>query len=129
MHAPDHEAPEQDTLFVTIFDAPVRTGGNVAMAYARVRGVITVFAQAALGETCGQAGMRLPFGYFAKRIAQASRADTDPFFFESEQDIANSPVRMQNLHERQVNFTFLYSTQYDPDRGELSEININVEVQ
>ncbi len=131
--APNHEAPEQDTLFITVERSVVRAGGNVALASARINGTLTVFSQGMLRETEvddeENKGVRLPFGFFGKRIHQADASDTKHFFFESEQDVAGSPVRVQNLHERQVAFTYLYSAQYDPDRGELNQVNFTLEDQ
>lgn len=102
--------------------------GNAPMATARVTGFLTVFSQGVLDETDESAGVRLPFGFFAKRIAQANPEDTRPFFFGPESDVSNSAARFQNLHERQVPFTFLYSAQYDPDRGQLNGLEFNLEV-
>jgi hypothetical protein len=125
--APTEETAEQDTLFITITEVKARTGGNIASQSARVKGVLTVFSQGMLHETHDAKEVRLSYGYFSRRIAQAAYADTKPFFFEEERDIAGSPARVQNLHERQVNFTFLYSAQYDPDRGELNEVDFQIE--
>lgn len=127
-NAPKEDTPEQDTLFITISSARTSTAGKVGIQRARVTGFLTVFSQAMLTETeSNSKDVRLPFGFFAKRISQAAYVDTKPFFFEEEREVTNSPARTQNLHERQVSFTFLYSAQYDPDRGELNEVDFNIE--
>lgn len=112
-NAANPETPEQDTLFIEIQNVATRLASGKQTA--RVLGAATVFAQAD----------RLTYGFFAKRIENADHADTKHFFFESEQDIVNSPCRMVNLHERRLGFVFLYDSQYDPDKGELNELTIS----
>lgn len=111
--APNPEAPEQDTLFIEILTVKSRmsaaAGGRET---ARVLGAVTVFSQAG----------RLPYGYFLKRIENAAPADKKNLFFEPEQDVPGSPARYVNLHERRLPFLFLYDSQYDPDKGEITEI-------
>ncbi len=132
MLAPDYDAPEQDTLFITVEDSVSKAGGKTSNVTARVKGFLTVFSQAMLSEVQKSNGeadkaMRLPLGYFTKRIHQADYALTKDFFFERERDVVGSPARVQNLHERQVPFTYLYSAQYDPDRGEMTDITFTLE--
>lgn len=118
--APSYDAPEQDTLFIDIADCVARTSaGAGGRATAKVLGSIVVFSQA----------NRTPFGFFAKRIEQASLDDKRNLFFEREIDIPNSPARLQNLHERRVGFQFLYDAQYDPDRGELTSMTLSLEME
>lgn len=113
--APNHEALEQDTMFIEITYVLGRLSGT-DRATARVGGFITVFSQAD----------RLPYGFFAKRIARADPSDTRRLFFQREVDLQDSPARLQNLHERRVGFTFLYDAQYDPDKGSLTELTMEI---
>lgn len=115
--APNYEAPEQDTLFIEILEVRSRmsskSGGR---ATCKVIGAAVVFSQAT----------KLPFGFFAKRVEQAALADTGNLIFEREIDVPGSPARLINLHERRMGFTFLYDTQYDPDRGDLTRLTISL---
>ncbi len=115
-NAPDFNAPEQDTLFIEILTVRSRmSASDGGRETARVLGAATLFSQ----------NTRLPYGFFAKRVEQARSVDTKGLFFETEQDVAASPARMINLHERRLPFMFLYDSQYDPDRGEISEIDFS----
>lgn len=116
--APDYEAPEQDTLFIEITAVkPRMSTGNGGRETATVNGAAIVFSQ----------DNRLPFGFFAKRVEQANVDDTKDLFFQTEEDLAASPARLQNIHERRVPFVFLYDSQYDPDRGELTDLEFSLE--
>lgn len=115
-NAPDINAPEEDTLFIEILTVRPRMSNiDGGRETARVLGAATVFSQAG----------RLPYGFFAKRIEQSKHADTKGLFFEPEMDVATSPARMLNLHERRLPFMFLYDSQYDPDRGEITEVELS----
>lgn len=108
------ESFEQDTLFITILSSKTRVlnKNNGAIA-AKVTGSLTVFSQ----------DNKLTYGYFNKRIEAADPIYTKGLFF-SDIDIDDpaSPARLQNIHERISNFTFLYDSQYDPSKGELTEL-------
>lgn len=104
---------EQDTLFVTVTRSSSKT--HKGWATAKVEGYLTVFSR----------GDALPYGYFSKRIEQADPLLTNPFFFyEMETDIASSPARMIDIHERRLSFIFLYEEQYDPRQGELTSLEL-----
>lgn len=109
---PDVEAPEQDVLFVEITDAKTRPYGPDRIS-AKVTGNLILFSQAA----------RTPYGFFNKKIQQAKNEDRKKFIFGREIDVPDSPARIQDLHEKQVPFTFLYDAQYDPDQGEISSLD------
>lgn len=107
---------EQDTLFITVQTARTKVsdaeGGRET---AKVTGFITVYSQ----------DNRLPFGFFSKRINAADPSDTERlFFFDMEVDKADSPARLQNIHERSIGFVFLYDSQFDPDKGSLTSLEI-----
>ena len=119
-NAPSMEAPEQDTLFIDITEVrPRMANAGGGRQTAKVVGAVVVFSQAE----------RTPFGFFSKRVEQADAADTANLFFQSEVDIPNSPARIVNLHERRVPFVFLYVSQYDPSRGELTSITLSLETE
>jgi len=104
-------APEQDTLFIEISEA--RTRATEGKVYSEVKGSIIVFAQMD----------KLPFGYFNKRIQKASHELTKGFiFFDIDLNPISSPARIQNITERRVRFVYLYSSDYDPEHGELTSL-------
>lgn len=107
---------EQDTLFIQIDTASPRvTGMQSGRETAKVMGSLTVYSQA----------NRLPFGFFNKAIERATPELTKPFFFyDIDVDLASSPAREQNIHERRTSFVFLYDAQYDPNRGELTDFEL-----
>lgn len=109
---------EQDTLFIDIQTSKTRVtrkkGGAVT---AKVTGSLTVFSQ----------DNKLTYGYFNKRIEQADPKFTRGLFFQDiDIDDPASDARLQNIHERICNFTFLYSEQYDPSKGDLTELKFGV---
>ncbi len=114
-NAPEKFAMEQDTMFVEVDLVRPRPYGKDKIS-CRVSGKLVVYSQ----------DERMPYGFFSKRVEQANHDDTKPFFFDREID-AGEP-RYQNIHERQLDFMFLYDTQYDPDRGSLTEINLSLEI-
>ncbi len=106
------ESYEQDTLFVEVEECMSRA--TEGKAYAKVSGSVVLFSQRD----------KLPYGFFAKRISQAERADTAQFFFmDIDVDALNSPARNVNISERRAKFIYLYSAQYDPNQGELSSVS------
>ncbi len=109
---------EQDTMFVEVSDCNANTSfGN---ARAKIEGTIRTFTQ----------DDKMPYGYLNKKIQQASADLTDPlFFYDIDTNVASSPARLQNIHERRTRFVFLYRDQYDPDQGELTSIELEETAQ
>jgi hypothetical protein len=106
---------EQDTLFIDISECQSRITEGKQIA--KVFGSLTVFSQVE----------KLPFGYFNKRIQQASHQLTKKFFFfDIDLNPSSSPARIQNIVERRVRFVYLYSAEYDPWQGELTSLDITV---
>lgn len=104
---------EQDTMFVEVSDCKANTGFGDAKA--KVEGTLRVFTQ----------DDKMPYGFFNKKIQQADADLTDPlFFYDIDINVASSPARLQNIHERRTRFVFLYSEQYDPDQGSLTSIEL-----
>lgn len=110
---------EQDTLFLVIDSARSRiVGVKGGRSTSRVVGALLVFSQ----------NDRFPYGYFTKRVENAPYPLTrDFFFYDFDQDVSDSPARMQNIHERRTNFIFFFDSQYDPDKGELNEVTFTIE--
>lgn len=115
-NAPNYDALEQDCLFVQIAEVKSRMSNNDGgrQIYHAV-GFLTIFSQ----------NQRIPFGFFMKKLEQGDPDDVKPLIFEKEMDIVDSSARMQNLQERRISFTFLYDSQYDPDRGSLTVLETN----
>lgn len=102
---------EQDTLFIQVLEANSRA--TTKNQTARVTGTLIVFSQMD----------KMPYGYFAKKIEQASGDDTkDFFFYDIDVSPANSPARVQNISERRVSFVYLYKAQYDPEHGTITSV-------
>lgn len=117
MDAPSDEF-EQDTLFVEVTFANSRISGKGGgRQTARVVGKLTVFSQ----------DNKMPFGFFSKQIEQSMGELTRPFnFYDIDIDDPTSQARLQNIHERSISFVFLYDSQYDPDKGELTSLETTV---
>lgn len=107
------ESAEQECLFVAVESArnTIKDGQELA----RVTGRLRVYANSD----------KLPFGYFSKQIAKAEPADTMNFFFFEFEENAG---RMQNLAERSVGFVYFFNSQYDPERGTMTSIDITEQV-
>lgn len=108
------ESFEQDTLFIEVQDVRSNVGhGTMA---AKVTGSIVAFSQKD----------KLPYGYFAQRIAQAApELVADLFFHDLDREALGSAARMQNIAERRASFVFLFSAQYDPNQDEIEEFEIS----
>jgi hypothetical protein len=104
------ESYEQDTLFIEVQKSLSRA--TEGRAFSRVTGQIVVYSQ----------NNKLPYGFFHKRLGQVDKELTKEFFFfDFDVDVANSPARLQNINERRTSFVFLFSTQYDPAQGQLTD--------
>ncbi len=128
--AADYNAPEQDCLFVEVHEAPTRPYGKDRIS-CKVKGALVIFSQ---DESADGTKKRLPFGFFAKRIANAAPEIRQRFFFEQETDVSaksqgGAATTIQNIHERRVGFTYLFDTQYDPDKGELNALTLSLEME
>lgn len=110
---------EQDTLFIDIENVRSRvSGADGGRTVAKVLGSLVVYSQ----------DDRFPYGYMTKRIQNAPFALTRDFFlFAFDEDIQDSPARVQNLHERRTRFIFFFNSQYDPEKGELNEVTFSLD--
>lgn len=114
------EEYEQDTLFIEIAYSRSRVSGkDGGRETARVGGTIVVYSQ----------DNRLTYGFFIKRIEQAAAELKAPlFFYDIDVDDPASPAREINIHERRTSFVFLYDSQYDPDKGSLTELDLTLNI-
>lgn len=109
---------EQDKIFVEItYARPRISNANGGREIARVVGSLIMFSQ----------GDRLTYGFFSKQIEKSAGAVRAPlFFYDIDVDDPASPARLMNIHERRVSFVFLYDSQFDPDKGSLTELDLSV---
>lgn len=112
----DPAAPEQDCLFVEVESVATRmqaAGGGRQTA--KVTGTLLVFSQSE----------RTTYGFFGKRVENANAEDTRGLFIGRETNEGN----IENVCARRVSFQFLYDSQYDPDRGELNELETTLTLE
>ncbi len=126
----DYAAPEQDCLFVEVHEAPTRPYGKDRIS-CKVTGALVMFSQ---DESADGTKKRLPFGFFSKCLANAALANSKNFFFGHETDVSaksqgGAATTIQNIHERRLGFTYLFDTQYDPDKGELNAVTLSLEME
>lgn len=101
------ESKEQKCLFVEIETSRNRIKAGVE--HARVTGKIILFATAE----------QVPFGFFSKGIAAATKEMTAPLYFF---DFEENTRLYQNIVQRSVSFVYFFTGQYDPDVGTLTEV-------
>jgi hypothetical protein len=104
------ESQEQEGLFVAVDNARFRI--KDARQVARVTGTVRIFASLD----------KMPYGYFARRLAQASAADTAGLFFF---DFEENKGTFRNITERSAGFLYLFDSQYDPAIGTLNQVNLS----
>lgn len=104
---------EQETVFISIIETSPRITGDKVTAH--VEGYIQIFAQ----------HDKLPFCFIADRIERASKQYTYGLFFHDvDRENAASAARMVNLSERTAQFVFIFSQQYNPNKGTLNNMTI-----
>lgn len=101
------ESLEQEHLFIEVEQANANIS-DVRQVY-KVTGQAYVHVQ----------GDKLPFGYFAKRIAAAPLELTANLFFSS---IDDSTKLYGNIVRRSFDFVFLFESQYDPRKGTITSV-------
>lgn len=111
---PDQDSPgtnEQETLFVEITQSQnqIRNGIEHAKVIGKGHMVAT--------------NSKLPFGYFSKCIARHPSDCSDLYFYDFEDN-----VRMHHdLVTRSFSFVYFFNSQYDPDIGNINQVDIEVE--
>lgn len=108
------ESREQDCLFIEIENSwNTFRDGRVR---AKVTGSASIFAP----------NDKIPFGFFSKKISQASANRTSPFFFY---DIETNTKRYGNLVQLSFSFVYFFDSQYDPETGSITSVDFNFEEQ
>lgn len=105
-------AQEQEAVFISVENC--RSSIKDKLEIAKVTGKVRLFVNSE----------KYPFGNMAKAIAAAKLADTkDLFFFGIEDNVGT----YQNLVERSASFVYFFSSQYNPDRGQLNKVTFDLE--
>ncbi len=98
---------EQETIFIEVDSS--KNGIKDRLQVAKVTGKIRVFANQD----------KLPYGYFSKKIKEASNEDTKDMFFYNFEENAGT---IQNITERNLGFIYFYTGQYDPSIGSITSL-------
>lgn len=108
------EGKEQERIFISIESSRNKvTHGSES---AKVQGVISIFGNSD----------KLNFGYITKCINNADFKDTSDLFFYN---IENNSRYYGNLVERRAGFIYLYKGDYDPNQGEIREIDYTSHIE
>jgi hypothetical protein len=103
------ESKEQEGAFIEIESPYVKVSDTRAVG--KITGKIRFFVNAD----------KMPHDYFAKMISKASNDDKKDLFFS---DIGVSVGRLVNIDERTVSFVYFFNSQYDPNQGLITSIEI-----
>jgi len=105
---------EQDTLFVEVQEVSERVyGDGISM---KVTGDLIYFSQVD----------KIKYGLMIKLIEQANAIDKNPFFFyDIDKQNVSSQAKIINIAERRISFTYLYTGEYDPDKGEITSLEMD----
>lgn len=107
------ESQEQEALFVLVEKSKNTIKEKKEIAF--VQGKVLVFGSAD----------KMPYGYFSKKIQEADAADTrDLFFYDAEENKGT----FKGIAERSMSFIYLYENQYNPERGTMTSINLDMQV-
>lgn len=104
------EAMEQETLFIEVsnFRSFVKDQRVVGKADAKAYYFST--------------NQKLPFGYWAKKIALADTDDSESFFFY---DLEQNSQIFRDKIQRAFSFVYFFNRQFDPEKGTISSIIIS----
>jgi len=105
---------EQDVLFIEVRECIERVfSGGISM---KVTGDLIYFSQVD----------RIKYGNMIKLIEKANASDKNPFLFYDIDNVNNSSqARIQNKVERRISFTYLYTGEFDPDKGEMTSLEMD----
>lgn len=109
------EEEEQNVAFIEIPN--VRATPRAGLMNYRAEGYITVF----IDEN------KVPFDYFSKQIEKAKPEIKSKFFFFGVGAVQSTETKGQmSLAEVRTSFVFLYSQQYDPNKGTLNGLELTI---
>ena len=101
------ESQEQAAIFVQV--ESVRSTITDKLQSYKVEAEVRLFARSEA----------LPFGFLMKQIMQAPKEVSQRFFFY---DLEENAGTFQNINERSFKFIYFYKNEFDPNRGELTEL-------
>jgi hypothetical protein len=106
------DSKEQECLFINVTSSmnSIKDG----RAKAKVIGEIFL-----IGNT-----EKLKFGYFSKCLAIADSSETSGLFFHTFEE---NNQGMQNIVQRKCSFVYFFDSQYDPDTGTITSVDITEE--
>ncbi len=103
---------EQETIFIEVDSAKSHVKDKLFIS--RVTGKVRVFANSD----------KLPYGYFHKKLSEATATESgDIFFYDFEENAGT----INNITERHMSFVYFYSSQYDPNVGEITSLDTELE--
>lgn len=106
---------EQETLFIEVQETHERVLGKGSVSM-KIVGDLIYFGQVD----------KIKFGQVIKSIEQANADDKKMFFFyDIDRQNTSSQSRIINLLERRISFVYLYNGQYDPDKGEITSLEMD----
>lgn len=103
------ESNEQEAVFIEVDTPQIRIRDGIQQA--RVQGRALVFVR----------GAKMPFGYFQKCIALHPDDCKDIAFFNIDANVKT----YFDLVQRSFEFTYFFSSQYDPEIGTLTEVTFS----
>jgi hypothetical protein len=106
------ESDEQDCVFVDVEKSENRFKDKRALS--KVSGRLTINANSA----------KMPFGYLSKKIAECKPEDRAGLSFF---DLEENSKSIQNLVQRSCTFVYFFSSQYDPNIGNIDTVTIDIE--
>lgn len=106
------DAGEQECLFINVESAAPSVRDQSIRQ--KVSGACAMFGTNA----------NLPIGYFSKCIQEADVADTKDFFFY---ELELNTRRFKDKVQRSFSFVYFFSSQYDPEKGTLNQIDFTTE--
>lgn len=112
----DHvgQAHEQECIFIEVESC--KSSIKDALQVALVKGKLRVFAN----------NEKLPYGYFDKKLQAATSDDTKDLFFY---DLEENSGYYGNLVERSMSFVYFFNSQYSPNLGSITSIDIETEYE
>jgi hypothetical protein len=105
------ESQEQEGIFIAVERDHAKVVDKREIH--RVQGKLSIFASS----------NKLPFGYLAKAIAAARAEDVRPLFFFNFEENKGT---IGKICERSLEFIFLFDSQYDPNLGTITSVNLSM---
>lgn len=103
------ESNEQECMFIEVTNSVGKKSSKVFKS--KVTGKIAIFANSD----------KIPYGFFEKKIQEASKQDVAPFYFY---DFTENTGKYRNIVERTMSFIYFFSGQYDPETGSITSVTI-----